>query len=1119
MIGKKCGCTTESCGCCEGVQVLTPMSTTNRPGLNSLSYRIGTHGAFLETMKARFASMGWTETDSNGHSPTSIRPLSGLTTRDASDPAIALLDGWATVADVLTFYQERIANECYLRTATERRSVLELARLVGYSLRPGVSASVFLAYTVDDNQKEPVVINPDARAQSIPEGPGELPQAFETSEQLVARAEWSNLQARVTQPQVIVSAAAAGMTITLTDTLYIQGVSTGLKANDPLLLKFESENVNTLVYVKAIEADFPNNRTKVVLTEKAIYKVLLHSPAKQNASRKQAASVNPDPVFDTLVQPLSVPPEPQFASSAFLPRTLKNSFKQSSDSLPQLVSFLKPTIADMLYPAWSNAITIPATPPKIYAFRVKAAPFGSTAPPKQITDDKGKVVGSEEWPLAGGVTVGVKASAGELMDILAQGGSIGGMLVELSVNDGNHSVSVKTNLENTNIRFKLDKSTIWEAKIEVIQIGGTQEQKRSVTFNFSSGTNINKVKITSEDSESETFTVNGDTVGRGESIRYRGNNGDISIEYSSGQRQPETLIFSQQTALLPNFNIIDLDAQYDQIVADTPVVVVRSNNGEPLFSSIISSKNIAKTAYNISGKSTELELKKDWLSKRDLYLSDVRDTTVYAQSEELQLSEMPVLGDNPANPPEVKGDTIELQQLYDGLQSGRWIIVSGERTDIKNPDGSIIAGINTSELAMIAEVNQAPSVLPGDKIHTTLTLAKPLAHAYKLDSVAIYANVVKATHGETRNETLGAGDSSKALQVFSLKQPPLTFVSAANISGVDSTLKVYVNDVEWKETDSLSGLGAKDRMFITKTDDDGKTTIIFGNGKQGVRLPTGLENIKAVYRNGIGKQGNVKAGQISLLQTRPLGVKAVNNPIEASGGADKETRDQARENAPLAVKALDRLVSVTDYADFTRTFAGIGKAVASKLSNGRRQLVHITIAGVDDIPIEISSDLYRNLQAALRQLGDPDLALQVEKRELIVLAVSANIRLVSGYLWEPVKDNITAAVFDAFSFQRRKLGQPALLCELIALMQNIPGVDYVDVDSFNGIPEIVTDLGDGSRGFPTLSEINAALGNTVPPPYYILVNDAGIDKNGVMHPAQLAIFTPSVPDTIVLKQR
>jgi len=38
---------------------------------------------------------------------------------------------WATLADVLTFYQERIANELWLRTATERDSLLRLA-LRGY---------------------------------------------------------------------------------------------------------------------------------------------------------------------------------------------------------------------------------------------------------------------------------------------------------------------------------------------------------------------------------------------------------------------------------------------------------------------------------------------------------------------------------------------------------------------------------------------------------------------------------------------------------------------------------------------------------------------------------------------------------------------------------------------------------------------------------------------------------------------------------------------------------------------------------------------------------------------------------------------------------------------------
>src|SRR5690349_14026950 len=97
-----------ACGCCEGVQVVTPQPTANRPGLSTLAYRVGTHTTFLETMQARLSSHEYLQ-------------LAGLKTRELDDLSMALLDGWATVADVLTFYQERMANEGYLRTATERR--------------------------------------------------------------------------------------------------------------------------------------------------------------------------------------------------------------------------------------------------------------------------------------------------------------------------------------------------------------------------------------------------------------------------------------------------------------------------------------------------------------------------------------------------------------------------------------------------------------------------------------------------------------------------------------------------------------------------------------------------------------------------------------------------------------------------------------------------------------------------------------------------------------------------------------------------------------------------------------------------------------------------------------
>jgi predicted phage baseplate assembly protein len=441
------------------------------------------------------------------------------------------------------------------------------------------------------------------------------------------------------------------------------------------------------------------------------------------------------------------------------------------------------------------------------------------------------------------------------------------------------------------------------------------------------------------------------------------------------------------------------------------------------------------------------------------------------------------------------------------LESGRWLIVSGEQSIAGT------SGVRVSELVMLAGVEQPDPKLPSDTTHTLLTLAGDgLAYCYKRDSVVIYGNVVKATHGETRNETMGSGDGSKSMQSFPLRQPPLTFVSASNPSGAESTLQVRVNDVQWHETDSLADLLPRDRKFVTRIDDNDSTTVVFGTGQHGARLPSGQENLKAIYRSGIGKPGNVNAEQISLLATRPLGVKAVINPLRASGGADKEDRDQARRNAPLAVMALDRLVSVQDYADFARTFAGIGKASAAPLSDGSRQVVHITIAGADDIPIDGNSDLFRNLLRALHDFGDPHQAIQLAVRELMALVISAKVRIDPDYLWEKVVLKVRQALLEQFSFTNRELGQDAVLSEAISTMQKVEGVVYVDVDLFGGILTVDPE----TRQLRSPGDITEMVQKMGPNPR-VSVDLAQSGPLGI-RPAQLAFLTPEVADTVILTE-
>ena len=153
-----------------------------------------------------------------------------------------------------------------MRTATERFSVRELARLVGYTPSPGVGSSVFLAYTLE--QGGPVTIPAGSLALSTP-GPNELPQTFETSVDLDAAPRRNAPLPRQMRPQVL----QAGQT-TAGKRLFFQGLTTQLQPNDPLVLVFDAAPGEAF-RVKKVTPDNPNQRTLVVLQDFAAIPVLV----------------------------------------------------------------------------------------------------------------------------------------------------------------------------------------------------------------------------------------------------------------------------------------------------------------------------------------------------------------------------------------------------------------------------------------------------------------------------------------------------------------------------------------------------------------------------------------------------------------------------------------------------------------------------------------------------------------------------------------------------------------------------------------------------------------------------------------------------------------------------
>ncbi|HEX4610949.1 MAG TPA: putative baseplate assembly protein, partial [Urbifossiella sp.] len=602
------------------------------------------------------------------------------------------------------------------------------------------------------------------------------------------------------------------------------------------------------------------------------------------------------------------------------------------------------------------------------------------------------------------------------------------------------------------------------------------------------------------------------------------------------------------------FNQIRLDAIYDKVTPGSFIVIERASPpatftlDNPLVARVESVSSNSVTDYGMPAtKVTVLTLDRPWLTDDDKRLSDIRDVTVYLQSEELVLDGEPYDADiGPVAPGDPNGATIDLDGVYDGLPAGRLLIVAGERTD--TPGATGVAAAELVALQASSQVLDQQNTPGQGYPHTRLVLTGPLANSYQRGTVTIYGNVVAATQGETRTEILGAGQAGVPNQGFTLKQSPLTYLPAPTPTGAEPQLQVRVNGVLWARADDFNQLGPNDRAYVLESGADGKTSVRFGDGVRGARLPTGTDNVRATYRNGAGSSGNLDPGDVNQLASRPLGVKAVTNPLPAAGGADLESTDQARRNAPVGLGSLGRLVSVDDYQDFARAYAGIAKVRSVRLTDGTVQRVHVTVAGPDGGDIPSSTDLYKNLVQALTLYGDPSLPLTVASRGLQFLVIGASIRVAGGYEFDAVADAVRAELAAEFGFDNRDFAQPVYLSDVISTIQDTPGVAAVLVLYFGTVAEKtggqltpldtiaawlkdITDPSKTSAGAtappdaspPTDDGSDAepaglpAGANAKPPQPVLTIPDTRFDAaTRTITPAEIAFLTPRVPDLLTL---
>ena len=945
---------------------ITPaaLTPTNPPGQSVLAYRIGTHATFWRRLLDRLRAQTLPSGPHQG-----AQPLAALTTRDPDDPAIALLDAWAMVADVITFYQERIANEAYLRTATERRSVLELARMVGYELTPGVAASAFLAFTVEDAPGAPaaVTVPQGTKLQSIP-SQGQLPQTFETSAEFVAHAEWNALRPQLQQPQQIGAD---------TRTLSLRGSTLNLKSGDVLLLR--AGQTSQTVHIQRVTIDTQALVTCVELADAPLPALAGTSPQVLALRARAGFFGHNAPLYASLVTTtaVSAPPGTAVSLRQYTNYQVINAFTQAGSGLLTKAGLNAEQLARNFNVLYNGADLAELT---------------------QLTaEERARVAVA----LSARVTIALPSAYPGDWD----------------ANDGHSIWTDSQGRPYTESDVYLERSVpeVVSSSWVVLACPATQTTQ---AYQVEAVTEVARVDYA--------------TSARVTGLKLKPTDGETALSKPEALKVRKTTAYVQSEELELAEQPLATPVQGDTLTLDH--VVLALPPGRML---IVSGR---RTRARIATDAGSLTLTAEDGSPHQLKLGDV-----------LEVLEPPALwaeGSNTARALSAE----ELIRLLQPLAAPALIVWkvrtrTGTVGTVQAPASQIALLPSADTDPVVSEVAVVASTT-ADTARSTIILRDPLRGSYDRATVTISANIVRATHGETvANEAVGSGNGAQANQRFRLSRPPPTYVPAPTASGATSTLTVRVNGVQWYEVPALYGLSPRDQVYSVRHDDAGNTLVIFGDGSNGARLPTGQENIIASYRSGIGLDGNVGAGALSLLQTRPLGIRAVVNPLPATGGAPPETLASARDHVPRAVLTLERIVTQQDYEDFAHSFAGIGKAQAALLWTGTTRLIHLTIADAAGNLVDRTSDLYTALVGAIQTVGNPLQGVQVDSYVRRLFNLAAHLWVDARYDRNTVMAMAREAVVAAFAFAPRAFGQDVTAAEVITVLQRVPGIVAVDLDA------------------------------------------------------------------------
>ncbi len=229
-----------------------------------------------------------------------------------------------------------------------------------------------------------------------------------------------------------------------------------------------------------------------------------------------------------------------------------------------------------------------------------------------------------------------------------------------------------------------------------------------------------------------------------------------------------------------------------------------------------------------------------------------------------------------------------------------------------------------------------------------------------VDINTILLNSVEVIQQESfYDEHLGTSDGLPGLNVSlndrNLSQPPV----------------IFVGEHEYKAVERFIDHGRNDRVFRFNGIDG---IIEFGDGEYGTVPPLGEEIVAREYSITRGKEGNVKAGEITLLMEPINYIDSVTNPKPSLHGEDGDTLEELKKHAPAVLKTMDRAITLEDYELLAQNFSPAIKKAKCISRNGDLIVIPVTETILEDMGFinkRLTDELYSYLKERSILTVDP----------------------------------------------------------------------------------------------------------------------------------------------------